>query len=488
MMNFHLGQGPYIKSKNTTSKIMLHVLIALLPIIIFAFIKNGIIPYNKGYISFSEMFRPLILIFTGAISSLIFESLYTRLVLKKKNNEFKKYLKSTYSIFPGLFLSLVLPINTPILLIVFGAFMATVIGKMLFGGFGYNIFNPALIGVLFVTVMYGGLIANNGGYVNKMELDTMGSATPLSRNIEGIGSYEELVKNSSKKCEFFCISDSFEKTEKGSLTQLFLGNKSGSLGEVSGLLILIAFLYLTAVKVIKWRIPVIYVGTVFITSSIIGSINGLTLWYPLYQILTGGLLFGAVFMATDPVTSPTTPIGQIIYGLFLGILTVTFRYLTPYPEGVMTAILSMNMLVFIIDRIGAKSRFNFKHSFILFLLAWFSITGLGYTIGKSFKVESVDKTFNIISKTKTGNKTEYIATQRGFISDIKAKVVLESGKIVEYEVLEQNESYYQRIVEEKYLEKLIKEDFNKVDTIAGATKTSSALKDLLKKVMIDYEK
>lgn len=203
MMNFHLGQGPYIKSKNTTSKIMLHVLIALLPIIIFAFIKNGIIPYNKGYISFSEMFRPLILIFTGAISSLIFESLYTRLVLKKKNNEFKKYLKSTYSIFPGLFLSLVLPINTPILLIVFGAFMATVIGKMLFGGFGYNIFNPALIGVLFVTVMYGGLIANNGGYVNKMELDTMGSATPLSRNIEGIGSYEELVKTVVKNVNFF---------------------------------------------------------------------------------------------------------------------------------------------------------------------------------------------------------------------------------------------------------------------------------------------
>jgi Na+-translocating ferredoxin:NAD+ oxidoreductase subunit D len=113
----------------------------------------------------------------------------------------------------------------------------------------------------------------------------------------------------------------------------------------------------------------------------------LELWFPLFHILSGGLLFGAVFMATDPVTSPTTQIGQLLFGLYLGILTVVFRFLTPEPEGVLTSILTMNMFVYLIDKLGAKARFKFRKTIMPFVIAWSLIIGLGMYISTTFEVE-----------------------------------------------------------------------------------------------------
>ena len=195
-------------------------------------------------------------------------------------------------------------------------------------------------------------------------------------------------------------------------------------------------------------------------------------------------MLGAVFMATDPVTSPVTPIGQILYGMFLGILTVTFRFLTPFPEGVLTSILTMNMLVVILDKIGAIARFDFKITIIPFVIAWLLILGLSIGISTNMKKEKKDTNFNIVEKTKEGNKTTYIVTQKGYSSTIKAKIIIENKKVSELTILEQNDSFYQKVEDDNFIEK-IKEN-PEADTVSGATVTSTAIKTMLKNTLNDY--
>lgn len=457
--------GPFIKSENSTENIMRHLLVSLLPIVLFAYIKNGIIPFVKGYTNIIGMFYPLIFILIATLSTFIFESIYNIIFKKQK---LKDCAKDSYSIFPGLFLGLILPINTPIALVIIGALVSSIIAKMLFGGFGNNIFNPALVGRLVIISAYAVVIGKNGGYLNSYEIDTITSGTPLTNAsvINGIGTYQTLVK------------------PYGNLSNFLIGTIPGAVGETSALLCILGFIYLTYFKVIKWKIPVAYILTVFAMTYVIGGMNNQGLWYPLFQILSGGLLFGAVFMATDPVTSPVTPIGQILYGLFLGILTVTFRYLTPFPEGVLTSILTMNMLVVILDKIGAIARLNFKITIIPFVIAWILILGLSIGISINVKKDNVDKNFNIIEKTKEGTKTTYIVTQKGYSSTIKAKIIIENKNVLDITILEQNDSFYQKVEEENFINKL--KQNKDTDTVSGATITSTAIKTMLKNTLNDY--
>lgn len=457
--------GPFIKDNNTTKKMMTHLLIALTPIIIFTFIKNGIVPYSKGYTNTLGLFYPLIFIAIPTLCTFLSETLYIMLI---KKQPLKDAIKNSYSIFPGLFLGLILPINTPILIVILGALVASIIAKMLFGGFGHNIFNPALVGCLLITGAFAATINNNGGYLNSYELDTLTHSTPLTNAsiISGIGNYETLVK------------------PYGRLINMFIGNIPGAVGETSAFLCLLALIYLTYFKVIKWRIPVTYILTVFAITYVIGGTNDLGIWYPIFQITTGGLMFGAVFMATDPVTSPVTPIGQILYGLFLGILTVIFRYLTPFPEGVMTSILTMNMFVMILDKIGSLARFNFKITLIPFIIAWVLILALSFGISISQKNTEEDPNFKIISKEIDNKKATYVVTQKGYSSTLKAQIIIENKKIQEFKILEQNDSFYQKIEDNNYLEKL--KENSDIDTISGATVTSTALKKMLKNTLNDY--
>ena len=457
--------GPFIKSEKDTNDIMKHLLIALIPIILFAYIKNGLIPFVKGYTNIFGLFYPLIFILIATLSTFIFETIYKLIFEKKK---LKDAINNSYSIFPGLFLGLILPLNTPITIVIIAGFVSSIIAKMLFGGFGNNIFNPALVGRLFVISAYALVIGKNGGYLNSYELDAISSGTPLTNAslINGIGTYETLVK------------------PYGSLLNFFVGTIPGSVGETSAFLCLLGLIYLTYFKAIKWKIPVTYILTVFAITYVLGGMNNLVIWYPLFQIFSGGLMFGAIFMATDPVTSPVTPIGQILYGMFLGILTVAFRFLTPFPEGVLTSILTMNMLVVILDKIGAIARFNFKITIIPFVIAWILILGLGVGISINLKQEKKDTNFNIIEKTKEGNKTTYIVTQKGYSSTIKAKIIIENKNILEFTILEQNDSFYQKVQDDNFIEKL--KQNKDTDTVSGATITSTAIKTMLNNTLNDY--
>lgn len=473
-MEFIRTEGPHFKDTDNTSKIMTRLLIALLPIIIFAIYKNGFFLYQKGYITIYEAFYPLLLILTAGLTSVLTEGLYLRFGLKQKGEQFKSVFKHSYALFPGLFLALILPLNTPLWCVIFGSIVATLLGKMLFGGFGHNIFNPALIGALFVTHAYGPLLVSRGGYLNQLEIDTIAGATPLTNlsNLNYLGSYETII------------------SPFGSLWHYFSGFIPGALGETSKILIILAFIYLVWKKVIKWQIPFTYVATVLVMSFIIGIYNDMSWWFPLMQVLSGGLLFGAVFMATDPVTSPVSKMGQVYYGIGLGILTVVFRFLTSYPEGVLTAILTMNMLVIIIDRIGARVRFNFKKALLyltILVLGGFLITiYITYNLKPKTKIQD---DVIILAVEEQGAITTYHVTSKGFAGLIEAEIIMTESNLSAINIIKQNESYWGEVVNNDYLDQLIKgqNQLAKVDTISGATKTTSSLKLMVERVLSEHE-
>lgn len=456
---------PFIKSKNTTTKMMMNVIIALIPIMLFSIYKNGYIPYKNDLITFGQMFYPLLIVLIATLSTFFFETLYQ--VLFNKEKKLKEIIGSSYAFMPGIFLGMILPINTPISIVILGGFVSSIIAKMLFGGFGNNIFNPALVGRLFIISCYAMVITNNGGYLNKYELDTISSATPLSNAsiVADVSSYEALVE------------------PYGSLTDFFVGTIPGTIGETSALLCLVAFIYLALTKTIKWIIPVLYISTVFVMSLIIGG----SLWFALFSILSGGLMFGAVFMATDPVTSPVTKRGQILFGLMLGLLTVTFRHLTPYPEGVLTSILTMNMFVFILDKLGLKDK---KAGLISLTVILALILTMSFVIkGNYNKEEGKDPNYEILNVKTEGNKVIYQASQKGYSSNLICNITFEGGKVTKMELVSQNDSFYSKIENEKYLDRLVKEQDKKeeIDTISGATISSNALKTLLLNTIEDYE-
>lgn len=340
-----IGKGPFLRSvdegKNSTGKMMLNLLISLVPLIIFGWIKNGIIPFFKyESVSFLTMIWPLLFVIVGAFTSISLECLYFTLFMGIKSpKELLKKAHESYAIIPGVLLALILPLYTPMWMLMLGCLMANVVFKLLFGGFGHNIFNPALIGYAFIMAAFAGSLSNS--YFSAFDLyETTASVTPLgvySGNLSA--SYETLV------------------APYGSLWDFFFGTIPGSIGETSALLIIVAYVYLVVTKTINWYVPLLYVGTVFGLTWIIGGVNGQGgIWYPIYNILSGGLLFGAVFMATEPVTAPKTPNGKVIFALLLGVLTVVFRLIGSMNEGVATSILFMCLFSNIIDKFCAKIR------------------------------------------------------------------------------------------------------------------------------------
>ncbi|QWC00359.1 RnfABCDGE type electron transport complex subunit D [Mycoplasmatota bacterium] len=345
MARFAGGKAPFLrlsdeKGKNTNT-IMRDFMIALLPVVLFSWYKNGIQVYIDGNINFFEMLYPLFLILMGGFLSVVMEGIFFYITDKKNRNlnDILRKLSTSYAAIPGVILALLLPVYTPIWVLMFATFIATIVGKMLFGGFGHNIFNPALLGYAIVGFTLSGFITDAGGVLNGSEIlvDTYAGATPL-------GIFAQF-RNTGEAFSFAALVEPY-----GNLWDFFIGTIPGALGETSALAILIGGVWLVARKIIKWYTPVIYVGTVFVISWIIGMIAGdAGLWFPTYSILSGGVMFAAVFMITEPVTTPTNSLGKIVFALFLGVLTVLFRFVGNLPEGVGTSLILMNIFAIPID-------------------------------------------------------------------------------------------------------------------------------------------
>lgn len=474
-MNFQVKEGNYLKNKNNTKRIMTNYIIALVPLIIYSFYKNGILACQDNF-NIYTLFKPLIIIILATITTFATEYFWYK--IKTKNNDITHILKNTYSFIPGILLGLIIPINTPLLIVVFGSFMASFIGKLIYGGFGKNIFNPALIGRLFIIAAYSSIIIKNGGYLNAYEqtIDAISKATPLTNlsNLKYVGTYQNIV------------------SPYGNLFNFIFGNIPGSLGETSAILCLVALIFLSYKKAIKWHISLYYIFTVFICTLIIGAFNGMGLWYPFFHILSGGLFFGAVFMATDPVTSPVTIFGQKIYGIFLGTLTVLLRFLTPYPEGVLTSILFLNLFIPFINQISINVRFNksLKTIYYICIISLVLIISLiiALVVKKNSNIEEETTNLQVINQEIIADKTIYEVNHKGFMgpTSIHARITIENNQIIAIEILDTTDHYYDTMIKNtNYLDKLIKNQKNidNVDAISGATYTSNYLKELTKEIL-----
>lgn len=307
-----VSHAPHIAGKETVSGIMLHVVIALLPSLLAGCLVFGL--------------RALWVTLISVLSCVIFEGLWQK-ILKKPVT-----VSDGSAAVTGMLLAFNLPAQIPLWMPVVGSFFAIIIVKQFFGGLGHNFMNPALGARAFLLASWSLAMTTWPAPIHTAA-DAVSTATPLAAYAAGA---ENLP----------------------SYLDLFLGNIGGCIGETSALAILIGAAYLLLCGVIRLRVPVIYIATVALGTWIFGGHHGLFSGDALYQVLSGGLMLGAFFMATDYTTTPTTPKGQILFALGCGILTVVIRIWGGYPEGVSYSILLMNIATPLIDRVTAPRRFG----------------------------------------------------------------------------------------------------------------------------------
>ncbi len=312
-----ISSSPHAHSPVTTQTIMRDVLIALVPALLGSIYFFG--------------FRALLVTLVSAAACVFFEWGFCKI---------RKLHCKTYdlsAVVTGVLLAFVCPVTIPYWTIILGDFFAIVLVKMLFGGLGKNIVNPALAGRAFLF-SWPVLMSNwvKVGFDNAAGLlstaDAVTAATPMSAMHQGVLPEESIL-------------------------DMFLGNIGGCIGETSALLLIIGFVYLLYRKVITARIPLAYIGTVAILAFLFPQGNDRIAWMAA-QVFGGGLMLGAIFMATDYVTSPLTKLGQIVYGIGCGVITILIRYFGGYSEGVTYAILCMNACAVLLDKIGRPVKFG----------------------------------------------------------------------------------------------------------------------------------
>ena len=301
MENLITSASPHIHSGASTRRIMLDVIIALLPAAIASAVIFGM--------------RANVILLTCIVSAVLAEALFNLITRRKQT------VGDLSAVVTGLLLGLNLSTNVPVWQCVIGSVFAVVVVKALFGGLGRNFANPAITARVFMLIAFSSVAG--GAMPAVVELEA--SATPL----------EQLANGAS---------------QLPSLLDMFIGTYGGAIGETCTAALLLGFIYLLVRKVIRWHIPVVFIGTVFVCSLIAsGDVE-----YALYQILGGGLFLGAIFMATDYVTCPITTKGKVVFALGCGLITFIIRYFCAYPEGVSFSILIMNILTPYIERFTAN--------------------------------------------------------------------------------------------------------------------------------------
>ena len=318
LKNLKVSSSPHIRNEDSTRQIMLDVVIALLPALAVAVFVFGA--------------RSLVMTVVSVLGCVFFEWLYNKLLKKPMT------ITDGSAVVTGMLLAYTLPVTAPYWVVLIGDFFAIVIVKCLYGGIGQNFINPALGGRAFLMASWPVAMTTWCKVQTSLPLFTtpeiQSAATPLTFLKEG-------------------------NIPNVSLQNAALGMVGGSMGEISALALLIGGVYLLYRRVISWHIPVSFIGTVAVITFLFpkGDMSGAT--FMAYELLCGGLMLGAIFMATDYATSPVTKKGQLIYGVGCGLLTVLIRYFGSYPEGVSYAILLMNACCFLIEKISRPKKYGF---------------------------------------------------------------------------------------------------------------------------------
>ena len=309
-MNLTVTSSPHIRGDFRTSRLMLDVVLALLPALIVGAVVLGA--------------RALLVTLISMAAAVVAEYLYS-LCLKRRNT-----IVDGSALVTGMLFAMTLPVSVPYWLAAAGSAFAIIVAKLLCGGLGQNIFNPALFARAFALILFPTALTRYPA----LGVDAVSSSTPLHHMV-------------------------MPALPEESILDMFLGNCPGSIGEISALALIAGGIYLVARKVISARIPVAYLATVAVITLVFHKTDDALSWM-LYSLFSGGVMLGAIFMATDYVTSPVTKRGQIIYGIGCGILTVIFRYYGLFPEGVTYAILLMNLCVWVIDRYTAPRIYGYQ--------------------------------------------------------------------------------------------------------------------------------
>jgi electron transport complex protein RnfD len=303
---------------------MYSVIFALAPALIWSFITFGL---------------PAVLVtLVSVVACVIFEWLIQKFLMKGEAT-----IADGSAILTGILLAMNVPASLPVWITIIGALVAIGVGKMSFGGLGQNPFNPALVGRVFLLISFPVQMTSWPNITAGVDATTQ--ATPLALIKEGI-------KNGTPLSELMPTVPGY--------SELLMGNMSGSLGEVSAILLLLGLVYMLFKKVVTWHIPFTIIATIAVFTGILWMSNPEQYADPLFHLLTGGVMLGALFMATDMVTSPMTPKGQIIYAIGIGLITVAIRTWGAYPEGISFAILIMNAFTPLINNYIKPKRFGEK--------------------------------------------------------------------------------------------------------------------------------
>lgn len=326
-MNLFISPSPHVHSGDSIEKNMYGVLIALIPAFICSVVFFGL--------------GAIIVTLTSVLSCLFFEYVIQKFLLKQQPTIF-----DGSALITGVLLAFNVPSNLPVWIIIIGSLVAIGIGKMSFGGLGCNIFNPALVGRVFLLISFPVQMTTW-----PLPQGFAGSYTDAQTGATSLGLLKEAVKSGQS------VSEVLSAEHFAGFKNMLLGNMGGSLGEVAALALLIGFAYMLFRKIISWHIPVTIFATVIVFTGILHLCNPEQFAGPLFHLLSGGMMLGAIFMATDYVTSPMTHKGMYIYGIGIGVLTIVIRVFGAYPEGMSFAILIMNAFTPLINRYCKPVRF-----------------------------------------------------------------------------------------------------------------------------------
>jgi len=320
-----ISPSPHIHSGDSTQKIMYRVVYAMIPALLWSVFVFGLDALRVTLIA--------------VVACLAFE-----FVIQKYLMKIKPMITDGSALVTGILLAFNVPANIPWWIIVIGALASIGIGKLSFGGLGSNIFNPALVGRVFLLISFP-VQMTSWPVNNRSGIDAVTSATPL-------GIIKEGISNGTPISE---ISKSLPST-----VEMLFGEIGGSIGEISAILLILGGLYMLFTKVITWHIPVSIIVSVGLVAGAFWLVNPEVYINPVYHLFTGGLMLGAIFMATDMVSSPMNPKGQMIYGVGIGLITISIRLFGAYPEGISFAILIMNAFTPLINTYIKPKRFGGK--------------------------------------------------------------------------------------------------------------------------------
>ena len=486
-MKFSLSKGPFLRSKRSTTGIMLE-LFAVLAVVWLVSVVSYSVKYN-----FLVGLRAILVVIVSLVTTLLIDGIVAFIKGKRKLKEIGHFVLTSYSYVTAIIFALCLPVGVSYYAVIVGAIVATLLGKYAFGGFGYNIFNPAIIGRIFVGLAFGSSLKY--GIVS-------GDSSSLYDYVSGA------TVTGSIDWSTGIVPTGYD------FKTLIFGNYNGAIGETFTLLLVAAAIYLIIRGIINFRLVGGYLVTVTCISFFLGLLYspGNVLSYTLLQLATGGLMFGAVFMVTDPVTSPKSMNGKIIYAIGIGCLTMFIRVNSAYPEGVMFSIALMNMLTPLIDSCIKGNTFENvgkKWAVIGAFLVGSIVLNLGFNalypvnngeeneffemFGKTASIKNVSNTLtkeekevgiNEVFKIKNKEDTYYVYNIEVSdpIGDDVTKFVVaigSNGKIAKLEFISYGDKYAEKY-NDKYINKVIgKDKVNNSDKVSGATVTGNVIRDAI---------